>query len=120
MATTITGMSPCCFLFLTPYLLILAVSNGFKEEMWFRCLFLSKYETILGFRLSNFLQAAIFAASVVEAEFSSILLGFALVSFFLGLGLGYLMRRTGSIFGSSLCEAGATIPIFLMVLSGLK
>ena len=117
---TIAGMSSGFFLSLTPFLLILAVANGFKEELWFRGLFLNKYETILGFRLSNFLQAAIFAASVVEAEFSSILLGFALVSFFLGLGLGYLMRRTGSIFGSSLCEAGATIPIFLMVLSGLK
>src|SRR5256886_400711 len=118
-ATTIAGMSPGFFLFLTPYLLILAVANGFKEELWFRGLFLSKYETILGFRLSNFLQAAIFAASVVEAEFSSILLGFALVSFFLGLGFGYLMRRTGSIFGSSLRDAGAPIPIFLIVLSGL-
>ncbi len=113
-------MSPGQFLFLTPYLLVLALANGFKEELWFRGLFLNKYEPLLGFRLSNLLQAPIFAASVVEAEFSSVLIGIVLVSFFLGLGLGYLMRKTGSILGSSLCEAGSVIPIFLIAVSTLK
>jgi membrane protease YdiL (CAAX protease family) len=119
-AISIAGMSFGRFLFLTPYLLVLALTNGFKEELWFRGLFLNKYEPILGLRLSNFLQAPIFAASLVEGEFSSILFGIALFAFFLGLGLGYLMRRTGSILGPSLCEAGSTIPIFLMVISSLR
>src|SRR3989441_12520455 len=110
-------MSSGFFLSLTPFLLILAVANGFKEELWFRGLFLNKYETILGFRLSNFLQAAIFAARVVEAVFSSVLLGFALVSFFVRSGVGYLMRRKGSIIWSFLRESGATFPIFLIVVS---
>src|SRR3989442_3503219 len=108
-------MSRVVFFRLTPYLLVLALANGFKEEFWFRGLFLNKYEPLLGVRLSNFLQAPIFAMSVVEAEFSSVLIGIVLVSFFLGLGLGYLMRRTGSILGSSLCEAGSVNPIFLVV-----
>lgn len=119
-AIPVAGMSPGQFLFLTPYLLVLALANGFKEELWFRGLFLNKYEPLLGFRLSNLLQAPIFAASVVEAEFSSVLIGIVLVSFFLGLGLGYLMRKTGSILGSSLCEAGSVIPIFLIAVSTLK
>jgi len=119
-AIPVAGMSPSRFLFLTPFLLVLALTNGFKEELWFRGLFLNKYEPLLGVRLSNFLQAPIFAASVVEAEFSSILIGIVIVSFFLGLGLGYLMRKTGSIFGSSLCEAGSVIPIFLVAISALK
>ena len=119
-AIPLAGMDPSRFLFLTPFLLVLALTNGFKEELWFRGLFLNKYEPLLGVRVSNFLQAPIFAMSVVEAEFSSVLIGIVLVSFFLGLGLGYLMRRTGSIFGSSLCEAGSVIPIFLVVISALK
>jgi len=119
-AISVAGMSPSRFLFLSPFLLVLALTNGFKEELWFRGLFLNKYEPLLGVRLSNFLQAPIFAMSVVEAEFSSVLIGIVLVSFFLGLGLGYLMRRTGSILGSSLCEAGSVIPIFLVVISALR
>ena len=119
-AISVAGMSPIRFLFLSPFPLVLALTNGFKEELWFRELFLNKYEPLLGVRLSNFLQAPIFAMSVVEAEFSSVLIGIVLVSFFLGLGLGYLMRRTGSILGSSLCEAGSVIPIFLVVISALR
>lgn len=116
-AVLLVGMSLGRFFFLTPFLLVLALTNGFKEELWFRGLFLSKYEALLGFRLSNFIQAPIFAASVVEKEFSSVLVGITLVSLVLGLGLGLLMRKTGSIIGPSLCEAGSTIPIFLMVIS---
>src|SRR2546428_1093454 len=113
-------MIHCGFRFLSPFFLVWVLTNVFKEEFWFRGFFLNKYEPILGVRVSNFLQAPIFAMSVVEAEFSSVLIGIVLVSFFLGLGLGYLMRRTGSIFGSSLCEAGSVIPIFLVVISALK
>src|SRR2546427_6018103 len=119
-AVQFTGMSPARFLFLTPYLVVLALANGFKEELWFRGLFLNKYEPLLGVRLSNFLQASIFAASLIEAEFASVLLGIGFVSFVLGLGLGYLMRRTGSILGPSLCEAGSVIPIFLILVSSLR
>src|SRR5438093_9758713 len=119
-AISVAGLSPSRFLFLSPYLVVLALANGFKEELWFRGLFLNKYEPLLGVRLSNFLQASIFAASLIEAEFASVLLGIVFVSFVLGLGLGYLMRRTGSILGSSLCEAGSVIPIFLIAISSLK
>src|SRR2546428_11205064 len=116
----LAGMTPGGFLILTPYLLVLALENGFKEDLWFRGLFLNKYEPLLGLRFSNFLQASIFAASLIEAEFAPILVGIVLVSFVLGLGLGYLMRRTGSLLGPSLCEAGSVIPIFLVAISSLK
>ena len=119
-AVQLAGMSPGGFLLLTPYLLVLALANGFKEELWFRGLFLNKYEPLLGIGLSNFLQAPIFAASLIEGEFAPALVGIVLVSFVLGLGLGYLMRRTGSILGPSLCEAGSVIPIFLIAISSLK
>ena len=119
-AVQLAGMSPGGFLLLTPYLLVLALANGFKEELWFRGLFLNKYELLLGIGLSNFLQAPIFAASLIEGEFAPALVGIVLVSFVLGLGLGYLMRRTESILGPSLCEAGSVIPIFLIAISSLK
>lgn len=119
-AVQFTGMSLGGFLLLTPYLLVLSLANGFKEELWFRGLFLNKYAPLLGVRFSNFLQAPIFAASLIEGEFAPFLIGIVIVSFVLGLGLGYLMQRTGSILGPSLCEAGSVIPIFLVVLSSLK
>src|SRR3989442_12903375 len=113
-------MTVCAILPLTPYLLVLALANGFKEELWFRGLFLNKYEPLLGIGLSNFLQAPIFAASLIEGEFAWALVWIVLVSFVLGLGLGYLLRRRGGIVGPSLCEAGSVIPIFLIVISSLK
>jgi membrane protease YdiL (CAAX protease family) len=105
---------------LTPYLLVLSLSNGIKEELWFRGLFLNKYEALLGARLSNFLQAPMFAASLVEAEFAPALLVLVIIAFGFGLGSGYLMRKTNGILGSSLCEAGFTIPAFLILISTLR
>src|SRR2546428_13719291 len=95
----LAGMTPGGFSPLTPYLLVLALANGVKEEVWFRGLFLNKYEPLLGLRFSNFLQASIFAASVIEAEFAPFLVGIVLVSFVLGLGLGNLGGRRGALLG---------------------
>src|SRR3989449_5316164 len=119
-AVQLAGMTPGGFLLLTPYLLVLALANGFKEELWFRGLFLNKYEPLLGIGLSNFLQAPIFAASLIEGEFASALVGIVLVSFVLGLGLGYLMRWTESILGPSLCGPLFGFLIFLLLLFSLK
>jgi len=105
---------------LTPYLLVLSLSNGIKEELWFRGLFLNKYEPLLGARLSNLLQAPIFAASLVEGEFALALLILVIIAFSFGMGSGYLMRKTDGILGSTLCEAGFTIPAFLILISTLK
>src|SRR3989475_11129078 len=113
-------MTAVDFLFLSPYLLVLALANGFKEELWFRGLFWNKYEPLLGVRFSNFLEAPIFAASLIEGEFGSVLIGIVLVSLVVGLGLCYLLRRTGSILGPCVWGAGSEIPSFLILVSSLS
>jgi hypothetical protein len=82
--------------------------------------FLKQVLASIGISTFKFSAAPIFAASVAEGEFATVLLEIVVVSFSLGLGLGYLMRKTGSILGSSLCEAGSVIPIFLIAISSLK
>ena len=53
-AVQLAGMSPGGFLLLAPYLLVSALANGFKEELWFRGLFLNKYELFIGNRALEF------------------------------------------------------------------
>jgi membrane protease YdiL (CAAX protease family) len=102
---------------LTPWMLALVLLNGFGEEVWFRCLFLKKYQPLLGRTMSNVLQAPIFAFVHVGSEYAPILFPFLVVTFFLGLGLGYLMQKTDGILGSWLCHAGADVPIYLILIS---
>jgi membrane protease YdiL (CAAX protease family) len=115
-----SGVSFPYLLRLTGYLLVLSLSNGIKEELWFRGLFLNKYAPLLGARMSNFLQAPIFAASLVEGEFAPAIIILVIIGFGFGLGSGYLMRKTDGILGSTLIEAGLTVPAFLIVISTLK
>lgn len=101
---------------LTPYILALSLSNGVKDELWFRGLFFKKYQPLIGPRLSNLLQAPIFALNGLGAEYQPILIIFAVVTILLALGVGYLMQKTDSVIGSSLIQAGADTPIFLILI----
>ena len=105
------------FLALTPALIILVLSNGLREELWFRGLFLKKYGRFLGPLASNLLSAFIFASFHVAVTYSRSLplfLGIALIQ---GLILGYLMQKSGSLLASVVFHAGMDIPIFLVYLS---
>jgi membrane protease YdiL (CAAX protease family) len=43
------GITPSRFLALTPALLVLVLLNGLREELWFRGLFLKRYEQFPAF-----------------------------------------------------------------------
>ena len=105
------------FLSLTPVILALTLSNGLREELWFRGLFLKKYEKFLSPSISNLLQASIFASFHLQAHYTPFLLVFVGITFMLGLWLGHLMRASGNILGPAVFHAGADIPIFLVFLS---
>ncbi len=112
-----SNISLAKFLSLTPAILALTLSNGLREELWFRGLFLKKYERFLSPSISNLLQACIFASFHLQVDYTPFLLVFVGITFMLGLWLGYLMRASGSVFGSAVFHAGADIPIFLVFLS---
>ncbi|MGA7194009.1 MAG: CPBP family intramembrane glutamic endopeptidase [Anaerolineales bacterium] len=105
------------YIALTPALIILALCNGLREELWFRGLFLKKYLKFLGSFSSNLLSAFIFAAFHVAVTYSWNLPLFLVIALVQGLILGYLMQKSSSLLASVLFHAGLDIPIFLVYLS---
>jgi len=105
-------------LVLTPALLVLVISNGFQEEFLFRGLFLQRYNAFFGVRVSNVLQAIIFAIAHAGITYTPASVLFIVLGVFpLGLFGGYLMRRTNGVVTPALFHAGADIPIYLAFLS---
>lgn len=94
-----------------PWLLIFALANGFLEELWFRGIFLKKFEVLLGVNASVLLTALIFAIAHVGATYVSpkkIIVYMAIV-FALGLGLGNTIYKTRSLYAAVLFHAGADL-----------
>jgi len=102
---------------LTPALVVLVLLNGFREELWFRGLFLKKYGRFLSPLTSNVLAAVIFTSFHVQVQYSASILIFLGYTVILGLILGWLMQRTTSILAPAIFHAGTDIPIFLVYLS---
>src|SRR5256886_13689529 len=65
---------------LAPYLSIVALLSGPKEELLYRGLFLKRYDAFLPQRSTNLLSTIIFALSVVEQEYFAQLIGAVLVA----------------------------------------
>ena len=106
------------FLALTPALLVLALSNGFQEELLFRGLFLRRFEAFFGAGVANVLQAAIFTVAHVEVAYTPLLLVFLVgVVFPAGLLAGFLMRASKGVVVPAIVHAGLDIPIYLGFLS---
>jgi uncharacterized protein len=112
-----SGITPSRFLALTPALLVLVLLNGLREELWFRGLFLKRFEQFLGPWPSNVLTAVVFTSFHVQVQYALHLLPFLGFTLILGLFFGYLMQRSGSLLGPVLFHAGSDIPIFLAYLS---
>ena len=102
-----------------PWLLVFILLNGLKEELWFRGLFLKKFEIFLGTNPSNFLQAIIFSLAHLSPIFTISTFINLTLTFFLGLAFGDTMQKTDSLLGSFLFHAGADIPWMLAVFSFL-
>jgi len=94
-----------------PLWLMFSLLNAFMEELWFRGLFLPRLGPFLGKGLSVLLTALVFAASHLGATYvtpGEILL-FLMPVFLLGLGTGWLMVKTESLWGAVLLHAGANV-----------
>lgn len=100
-----------------PWIATFVFLNGLREELWFRGLFLKKYEKLLGVDPSNLLQAVIFSLAHTSLPFTPFLLVYWVLTFFLGLGFGATMQKTDSVLGSILFHAGTDIPVIIAVFS---
>ncbi len=112
----VRGVGLLYVLSIAPYLSIVALLNGPKEELLYRGLFLKQYDVFLSPRSTNVLSAIVFALSVVEREYFAQLIVAVLVALVAGLLLARLMRKTNSIIGPGICEGASTIPIYLIVI----
>jgi len=111
------GITPQRFLALAPALLVLVLCNGLREELWFRGLFLKKYQAFLGGWPSNLLAGIIFTSFHVQVQYALHLLPFLVFTLVLGLFLGWLMQRSQSVIWPALFHAGSDLPIFIVYLS---
>jgi len=105
-----------------PWIWISVLCNGFREEIWFRGLFLKKFDAVLGKRLGNILQAVFFALPHFGVAYATRFygnLGVILATFFVGLTMGYLTRKTDSLLAPWLVHAGLDVITWLIIFSTL-
>jgi membrane protease YdiL (CAAX protease family) len=107
------GISLLKFVALSPAILIIALGDGFMEELLFRGLFLKKLQPFLGFGVANTLTAIVYCLTHLQATFTPSLPLFLVVVFLLGLLWGYIIQRTDSLLASVLFHAGADV--FIMI-----
>ncbi len=103
-----------------PWILSFVLANGFFEELMYRGLFLRKFEPFLGPRLANVLVAFVFAVGHAGVTYSADILVFVAITFVFALIWGYLMQKTGTLWGSALFHAGADTLIIIGIFAGVK
>ena len=116
------GIAPARYLALTPTLAVLAISNGFQEEILFRGLFLRRYEAYFPFWAALILQALVFSIAHLSITYSSLGAALFTLLFALPLGLvaGVLMRATKGVLTPSIFHGALDIPIYLAFLSYVR
>ena len=103
-----------------PWILSFVLANGFFEELMSRGLFLRKFEPLLGAGLANLLTGFVFAVGHAGVTYSEDVLAFVAITFVFALIWGYLMQKTGSLWGSALFHAGADTLIMIGIFAGVK
>jgi membrane protease YdiL (CAAX protease family) len=96
-------------LIVLPWLIAFSVFNGFMEELWFRGLFLKRFEPFIGMHLSILVTSLIFSIPHIFARYISgigMSLGFFVLVFALGMASGYIIYKTKSIWGAVLFHIG--------------
>jgi len=104
-----------------PWLLLFVFANAIMEELWFRAIFLKKYETLVGRPAAIVVTALVFGASHVNAtyDFPGGGVVFGLVVFGLGLVGAYSMFKEDGLIGPVLFHAGYDLIVMSSVLSSL-
>jgi membrane protease YdiL (CAAX protease family) len=101
------------------FILIFVLCNGIMEELWFRAIFLKRYQPLIGRTAAILVTSAVFGASHVNAtyEFPGGGIVFGVVVFVLGVVGAYSMYRTDSLIGAVLFHAGYDLMIIVPILN---
>ena len=87
------------------------------EELLFRGLFLGRYEPLIGKWLAILSTALAFTLAHMQVTYAPNLWAFLLVTLGLAIAWGWLMQRSGSLWGSVLFQTGADLLIILPIFS---
>jgi membrane protease YdiL (CAAX protease family) len=104
---------------LMPIVIVYVLSNGFREELWFRGIFLKKFESFIGASLSNITTSFVFAWAHVGVNYTPVLPVLLGIVFLLGLAFAYIMQKTDSVIGPAMFHAAMDIPAALAIFSFL-
>ena len=105
---------------LLPLALVFAFSNGLREELLYRGLFLNHYGPVFGKLPSNILQGLVFSWSHSPVTYASDIAIFLAILIPLSLLYGYLAQRTGALWASILVHAGGDVSIALGMFSSFS
>ena len=95
-----------------PWLFGFSVFIGIMEELFFRGLFLKKFEPFLGIHLSIFLTSLMFSIPHIFVRYISgieMSLILFVITFLLGMALGYIIYKTKSIWGAVIIHIGCDL-----------
>jgi membrane protease YdiL (CAAX protease family) len=99
--------------------LVFSLANAFMEELWLRGIFLKRFEPLLGIGGSILLTSLVFALFHGGVTYlTPIAVPFIVLNTFtLGLACGYLMMKTGSIWGAVMIHAASDLFLFIALLA---
>ena len=92
-----------------PWLFAFSVFNALMEELWFRGLFLKRFEQFIGSHLSIFLTSILFSIPHIFVRYISgiqMSLVFFTTVFSLGMASGYIIYKSKSIWGAVIFHIG--------------
>jgi membrane protease YdiL (CAAX protease family) len=101
------------------FILIYVFGNAIMEELWFRAVFLKRYQPLIGRWAAILVTSAVFGTSHVNAtyEFPGGGIVFGVVVFVLGVVGAYSIYKTDSLIGAVLFHAGYDLTIIVPVLN---
>ena len=110
-STLAKGIQPDKVRELLPAFLLIALADGFMEELLFRGLFLRRLGRFVGDNWANVVTAIVFTFMHLGVQFTASLPTFLMIVFLLGLLWGWIMQRTGSVLAPALFHAGVDMLI---------
>ncbi len=99
--------------------LVFALANGFMEELWLRGIFLQRLQPLLGLGGAVLLTSIVFATMHAGASYlPAVALPFMVANTLtLGIACGYLILKTGNLWGATLIHAAADLFLFIAMLA---
>lgn len=103
------------------WLLLFVFANAIMEELWFRAIFLKRFEALIGGVGAVLVTSLVFAASHFNATyaFPGGPYVFAMVVFILGAVGAYAMKKENGLLGAILFHAGYDLVIVMSILNSL-